>query len=77
MLVWTAEVVTNVIRTRISDPLLGHFVLKFTYNAPKTWNDLPDDVRSATPLHLFREKLKAYLLFPVSLHDADPFYVSD
>ena len=27
----------------------------------KIWNDLPDDVRSATSLHSFRNKLKTYL----------------
>ena len=38
-----------------------HFNLSFAYDAPKIWNDLPDDVRSATSLHSFRRKLKAYL----------------
>ena len=38
-----------------------HFGLSFAYDAPKIWNDLPDDVRSATSLHSFRRKLKAYL----------------
>ena len=38
-----------------------HFGLSFAYDAPKIWNDLPDDVRSATSLHSLRRKLKAYL----------------
>ena len=38
-----------------------HFSLSFAYDAPKIWNDLPDDVRSATSLHSFRRKLKTYL----------------
>ena len=39
-----------------------HFGLSFfAYDAPKIWNDLPDDVRSATSLHSFRRKLKTYL----------------
>ena len=37
-----------------------HFGLSFAYNAPKIWNDLPDDVWSATSLHSFRKKLKTY-----------------
>ena len=36
-----------------------HFGLS-SYEAPKIWNDLPDDVRLAT-LHSFRKKLKTYL----------------
>ena len=42
-----------------------HFGLSFAYDAPKIWNDLPDDVRSATSLHSFRRKLKAYLFAQV------------
>ena len=38
-----------------------HFSLHFAYDAPKIWNDLPDDVRFATSLHSFRKKLKTYL----------------
>ena len=38
-----------------------HFELSFAYDVPKIWNDLPDDVRSATSLHSFRSKLKTYL----------------
>ena len=38
-----------------------HFGLSFAYDASKIWNDLPDDVRSATFLHSFRKKLKTYL----------------
>ena len=39
----------------------NHFGLSFAYDAPKIWNDLPDDVRLATSLHSFRRKLKIYL----------------
>ena len=37
------------------------FGLSFAYDAPKIWNELPDDVRSATSIASFRKKLKAYL----------------
>ena len=56
-------------------------VYKFL-NYPKIWNDLPDDLRSATFVHSFRKKIKTYLfvqayplsflLFLVSLCGADP-----
>ena len=38
-----------------------HFGLSFAYDALKIWNDLPDDVHSATSLHSFRRKLKTSL----------------
>ena len=63
-----------------------HFGLSFAYDAPKVWNDLPDDASLATSLHSFKQNLKTYLfapayppeflLFPVSLRGADPCYVS-
>ena len=31
------------------------------FNAPKIWNDFPNDVRLVTALHSFRRKLKSYL----------------
>ena len=37
------------------------FGLSFAYDAPKIWNELLDDVRSATSITSFRKKLKAYL----------------
>ena len=37
------------------------FGLSFAYDAPNIWNELPDDVRSATSIASFRKKLKAYL----------------
>ena len=37
------------------------FGLSFAYDAPKIWNEFPDDVRSATSIVSFRKKLKAYL----------------
>ena len=42
-----------------------HFGLSFAYDAPKIWNDLPDDVRSNSSVNTFRKKLKAYLLSKV------------
>ena len=38
-----------------------HFGLSFTFDAPRIWNDLPDDVCSAKSLSLFMNKLKTYL----------------
>ena len=38
-----------------------HFGLSFAYDAPKIWNDLPDDERLANSHHSFRKKLKPYL----------------
>ena len=40
-----------------------HFGLSFAYDAPKIWNALPDDVRSAISLHSFRRSSKS-----ISLH---------
>ena len=34
---------------------------KSPVTAPRIWNDLPDDVRSAKSLSSFRKKLKTYL----------------
>ena len=39
-----------------------HFYLGFAYGSPKIWDDLPDDVRSATSLHSFRKRLKTIIL---------------
>ena len=33
------------------------FGLSFAYDAPKIWNELPEDVRSATSIATFRNKL--------------------
>ena len=33
-----------------------HFGLSFAYDAPKIWNDLPDDVRLSTSLHSFQKE---------------------
>ena len=38
-----------------------HFGLSFAFDAPKIWNDLPDDDRGATSLASFRRRLKTYL----------------
>ena len=43
-----------------------HFGLSFVYDAPKIWNDLDDDVPSATSLHSFRKKLKTHLFASIS-----------
>ena len=41
-------------------PSTRHFSLSFAYDS-KFWNDLPDDVRSASSINTFRKWLKAYL----------------
>ena len=38
-----------------------HFGHSFAFDAPNIWNDLPQDVRSATSVASFRKKLKTYL----------------
>ena len=38
-----------------------HFGHSFAFDAPKSWNDLPQDVRGATSVASFRKKLKTYL----------------
>ena len=38
-----------------------HFGHSFAFDAPKIWNDLHQDVRSATSVASFRKKLKTYL----------------
>ena len=38
-----------------------YYGLSFAYDALESWKDLPDDAFSATSLHLFRNKIKAYL----------------
>ena len=38
-----------------------HFGLSFTYDGPRFWNDLLDDVCFAKSFSSFRKKLKAYL----------------
>ena len=38
-----------------------HFGHTFAFDAPKIWNDLPQDARSATSVASFRKKLKTYL----------------
>ena len=44
-----------------------HFGLRFAYDAPKIWNNLPGDVHLATSLYSFRKKLKTSL-HKISLH---------
>ena len=36
------------------------FGFSLAYDAPKVWNELLDDIHSATSLLCFRKKLKAY-----------------
>ena len=38
-----------------------HFSHSLAFDAPKIWNDLPQDVRGATSVASFRKKLKTYL----------------
>ena len=38
-----------------------HFNNSFSYDAPKLWNDLPYDIRSAQNLSSFKSRLKTYL----------------
>ena len=38
-----------------------HFGHSFAFDAPKIWNDLPQDAHSATSVASFRKKLKTYL----------------
>lgn len=38
-----------------------HFGFSFAFDAPKIWNGLPDEVRSASSVSCFRKKLKTYL----------------
>ena len=38
-----------------------HFDHSFAFDAPKIWNELPHDVRSAASVVSFRKKLKTYL----------------
>ena len=38
-----------------------HFNNSFSYDAPKLWNDLPHDIRSAPNLFCFKSRLKTYL----------------
>ena len=38
-----------------------HFKNSFSYDAPKLWNDLPHDIRSAPNLSCFKSRLKTYL----------------
>ena len=38
-----------------------HFDHSFAFDAPRIWNELPQDVRSATSVASFRKKLKTYL----------------
>ena len=38
-----------------------HFDHSFGFDAPKIWNELPHDVRSAASVASFRKKLKTYL----------------
>ena len=55
------------------------FSLSFAYDAPKIWNELPDDVRSASSIASFRKKLPSLssLVFSTSygiLRDVDHCY---
>ena len=34
----------------------------FSYVGAKVWNDIPNDIRNVTSSHLFKQKMKSYLL---------------
>ena len=56
-----------------------HFDHSFAFDAPKIWNELPHDVRSAASVASFRKKLKTYLFakaYPhrLSCHPVSPWY---
>ena len=38
-----------------------HFNKSFSYDAPKLWNDLPLEIRTAPTLSCFKTQLKSYL----------------
>ena len=38
-----------------------HFSANFSFDAPKIWNDLPADIRSAPSLMSFRSRLKVFI----------------
>ena len=44
-----------------------HFDDSFAFDAPKIWNELPRDVRSAASVASFSKKLKTYLFAKASL----------
>ena len=74
---------TSAVKTRRSDPekmflkvpfrvlqfinLKVHFNKCFSYDAPKLWNDLPLEIRSAPSLSCFKRRHKTYL-FQKSFH---------
>ena len=56
-----------------------HFDHSFAFDAPKIWNELPHDVRSAASVASFRRKLKTYLFakaYPhgLSCHPVSSWY---
>ena len=57
----------SAVNTRRSNPknlflqVPHYFNNSFTYDAPKLWNDLPHDIRSALNLSRFKSRLKTYL----------------
>ena len=62
-------IVTQIVNTLLTVPPFHssvfksakHFGHSFAFDAPKIWNDLPQDVCSATSVASFRKKLKTYL----------------
>ena len=48
--------------------LKGIFGLRFAYDAPRIWNDLPDDVHSAKSLSSSKKKLKPISLQKLTHH---------
>ena len=35
---------------------------RFSYVGAKVWNDIPNDIRNVESSHLFKQKMKSYLL---------------
>ena len=46
---------------QVSQTLCIFCMHSFTFDAPKIWNDLPNDVHSATSMASLRKKLQTYL----------------
>ena len=44
-----------------------HFNKCFSYDAPKLWNDLPLEIRTAPTLSCFKRRLKTYFFWSLSL----------
>ena len=52
----------------------NHFGHSFAFDAPMVWNDIPDEVRSASTLACFRKRLKIVNIYKYILYPASLFY---